>query len=131
MQKGMLYHYMIDKSTNEYIEQMRIHIKSRHLDIDIFENSVNMIIERHDALRSVFIYENVDHPRQVVLKEKSIKVKFFDLSTLQEEEKQRILNSHSADEITQGFDLSQDALMRVSIFKIKMNIKYFGHFTIL
>ncbi len=119
MQKGMLYHYLMDKNTNEYIEQIELYVRCKDMDKDIFEETVNKVIERHDALRTVFIYENVDQPMQVVLSDKSIKITFDDLSDCSEEEQLKHIRAHSIDEIKQGFDLSKDALMRIILFKVK------------
>lgn len=44
MQQGILYHYMMDKNSDAYFEQISLSIKGI-LDIDCVEKSVNIIIE--------------------------------------------------------------------------------------
>ena len=86
MQEGMLFHSILNKESNAYFESLIIDICGE-LDIDIFEKSFNILIERYDILRTVFVHHNLNKPKQIVFKERTSKICFEDISTLEEDKK--------------------------------------------
>lgn len=114
MQEGMLFHALMDSESGAYFEQSDITL-SGNLDTEIFEKAFNLLLERHDILRTVFLYKKVQKPRQVVLKERRGTVYVEDLSNHPNAEE--YIASFSAEEKNRGFDLSRDILMKISIFK--------------
>ncbi|TKH36518.1 non-ribosomal peptide synthetase [Paenibacillus polymyxa] len=116
MQQGILYHYMMDKNSDAYFEQISLSIKGI-LDIDCVEKSVNIIIEKYDALRTIFLYENVAKPLQVVMKERKLSVSYEDITSLAEELRDRYIEEYRVKDRKKGFDLSRDILTRLSVIK--------------
>ena len=53
MQEGMFFHYLVDKDSNAYFEQISYTIKG-HVNLDLVEKAINEIIDRYDLLRSLF-----------------------------------------------------------------------------
>ena len=74
MQEGMLMHTVYGDSPLAYFEQTRYRITG-DLDIAIFTDTWQMIVQRHDIFRSIFVYENVPKPIQIVLKERLMPMK--------------------------------------------------------
>ncbi|MGB7606261.1 MAG: condensation domain-containing protein, partial [Lutisporaceae bacterium] len=116
MQQGMLFHSMIDSSSNAYFEQTKLSINGC-VDLGLFEESFNYIIEKYAPLRTVFLYEKVDKPLQVVLKKRTGNILYNDISSFNEAEKQIYIEDFKQKDKKQGFDLSNDLLMRISVIK--------------
>lgn len=73
MQEGMLYHAMLDPHSSSYFTQLELGIHGA-FDLEIFEKSVNELIRSYDILRTVFVHQQLQKPRQVVLAERKTKV---------------------------------------------------------
>ncbi|MBD0378729.1 non-ribosomal peptide synthetase [Paenibacillus sedimenti] len=117
MQEGMLFHYLLDQGkSNAYFEQMSIRIRGT-LDIGLFEASLNRIVQRYDVFRTVFLYEKVKRPVQVVLKERHIQVHFENISVMREPELGSFVERFKKEDLERGFDLSKDIMMRVSVLQ--------------
>jgi amino acid adenylation domain-containing protein len=117
MQEGMLFHYIMDKESTVYFEQMTFSINGE-LYIELFKKAFAHLIDRHDILRTIFIYEKVERPVQVVLKKMNASIYYDDISDFDENEKVKRINDFKIKNKTRGFDLSKDILIRFSIFKI-------------
>ncbi len=116
MQQGMLFHYIMDSASSAYFEQARLSIKG-HIDISLFEKSFNYIIEKHEPLRTIFLYEKVNEPLQAVLKKRTGVIFYNDLSNLDKEEAQSYIEDFAKKDRVKGFDLSEDILMRIAVIK--------------
>ncbi|MEW9702890.1 amino acid adenylation domain-containing protein, partial [Paenibacillus sp. SI8] len=117
MQEGMLFHYVMDQGkSNAYFEQMSIRIQGT-LDVDLFSLSLNRIAQRHDVFRTIFLYEKVKRPVQVVLKERPIQAYYENISGLPEQERELYVERFKQTDLEQGFDLTKDTMMRISILQ--------------
>ncbi|MGF7047827.1 fengycin family lipopeptide synthetase D [Paenibacillus sp. DS2015] len=116
MQEGMLYFYVKGDNAEAYIEQFVFTLHG-HVDLQRFEDSVNLLIERYEVLRTVFKYKKLSRNMQVVLKERKLAVPFEDLLSYSESEKLEIVRERKQKERTKGFNLSKDILLRVSVLK--------------
>ena len=116
MQEGMLFHYIMDKGSRAYFKQTVLSVKGE-IDIEILEKSFNIIIGRHDVLRTSFMYEGIEKPLQVVFSEKKAKVYCEDISGYRKEEKYKELNEIKTKDMEKGFDLTKDLLMRITVVK--------------
>ena len=116
MQQGMLFHSIIDDNASVYFEQANFSIKG-YVDISLFEKSFNYIIEKYDPLRTVFLYEKVNQPLQVVLKKRNGTILFDDISSLEDKAKKVFIEEFKQKDRGQGFDLSKDLLMRISVIR--------------
>ena len=115
LQKGMLFHYLHDKGNNAYFEQIDFTIEGC-IDLQCLEESFNRLIQKYDIFRTVFLYEKVSQPIQVVLKERKAKIYFEDISYLKEN-KEKYIELFKERERDTGFDLSSDLLIRFSLIK--------------
>ncbi|MBN2864186.1 MAG: amino acid adenylation domain-containing protein, partial [Bacteroidales bacterium] len=117
MQESMLFHHIMDQNSGAYFEQMVMDFKGEP-DIEIFEKSINILIRRYDIFRTVFVYEKVKQPLQIVFKERPLKIKFEDLSYLKKEDQEKVLHRMIVEDQEKGFDLTADMLIRISVVKI-------------
>ena len=120
LQEGMLFHYLLEPDTTTYVEQMVFSVEG-NINIEAIEKSFNMLIERHDSLRTVFYYKNVDKPLQIVLKNRKASVTIKDVSSLDLNDAEKFVEEFKTMDIKRGFDLSKDLLMRLALIKTAAN----------
>ncbi|EGO65799.1 non-ribosomal peptide synthetase [Acetonema longum] len=117
MQKGMLFHALLDSQSPAYFEQVVFFINGK-LDRELVQASFRKLIERHDVFRTVFVYEKVSSPVQVVLKTRDGSIAYHDVSGLSEPEKAAFVDTYKSGDKAKGFDLTKDIPLRVALIKI-------------
>ncbi|MBX4267609.1 amino acid adenylation domain-containing protein, partial [Clostridium estertheticum] len=116
MQEGMLFHKLLGKDKNAYFEHSSFRMTGR-LEVELFEKSINKLIERYDVLRTLFIYEDQKRPLQIVLKEAKIKIWFEDISSQTSSGKIVFIKEFKERDMNKGFNLSTEISIRASIIK--------------
>ncbi|QHZ48658.1 non-ribosomal peptide synthetase [Bacillus sp. NSP9.1] len=116
MQEGMLFHTLLHPGQGFYIEQISMQVKGS-FQKEILEKSMNVIIDRYDIFRSVFVHEKMKRPVQVVLKQRTFAVQEIDLSGLSEKEQNEKIEEYKQKDKEKGFQLAKDIPMRTAIFK--------------
>lgn len=93
------------------------HIKG-NLDISILQKSIQMIIERHESLRTNF---NLVDGRLVQVIHESIewKMEVIDYRALPAEEKEAEIKRLAVEEMVKPFDLAQDPLIRATLIQVE------------
>lgn len=104
MQEGMLFSYLKDPSGDNYFEQLCLALRGK-IDNNRFEASWNSIIERNEALRSIFRWEQLSKPVQIILKKHKIKYQFLEYSSKGDKSNESILNEVKKDDKDNKFDL--------------------------
>ncbi|HLP61230.1 MAG TPA: amino acid adenylation domain-containing protein, partial [Candidatus Deferrimicrobium sp.] len=118
MQEGMLYHALSDNSSYFYFEQMSYRLLGE-LDICRVEKSLNELFKRHDILRTAFVYEDIERPVQVVLKDRTSDFYYEDIIENRDREgKEVFIAEFKEKDKKRSFELSKGALMRVSIIRL-------------
>ncbi|MFD3262298.1 amino acid adenylation domain-containing protein [Paenibacillus lentus] len=118
LQQGMLFHSIKSKDSNAYFEQTTLTLEGV-VSPDILEQSYQALIERHEALRTLFVYEGVEEMIQVVVDHLEFTLHFEDISNLSEPDQQTYLERFKASDIRQGFDISRKSLMRAALFQLE------------
>ena len=117
MQKGMLYHFLLNPGEGQYLEQFTCEVHGE-LNIEVVEQVMNRIIERYHVLRTLFIYEGLENPVQLVLKHRDIDFEFKDIrEELTTGLKEKIVDSYQIQERSKNFDLSKDVLIRLKVLQ--------------
>ncbi len=116
MQEGMLFHSIKEPETNTYFRQVMLSV-SGTLDRVLFEKSFELLVDRHDSLRTVFLYDKVEQPLQVVLKKQKSEISFLDISGLRDEERDSFLEDYLRKDREKVFNLTKDVLIRISVIK--------------
>ena len=79
-QEGMLFHYLKEPQSDAYFEQLCLVIRG-DVDIKKFEEAWNHVIRTNEMLRTVFRWEKLEKPVQIILKEHQLQLNYYDFST--------------------------------------------------
>ena len=116
-QEGMLFHSLKEPNSGVYIEQYRC-VFEGNFDPTLFRKAWESIVERHSALRTVFVWDGLEKPLQVVRRTVSLDWIDYDFEKLSEKEYSQWLEEYLDDDRSQGFDLSKAPLMRFRTARI-------------
>jgi amino acid adenylation domain-containing protein/non-ribosomal peptide synthase protein (TIGR01720 family) len=125
MQEGMLFHALVDPLSSVYFEQTSYRLHGQ-LDVDIVQKSLDELVKRYDILRTLFIYEGLEQPVQVVLKEQTADFLYEDIAEMNEgtttrQDKEKYVREFKKKDRHRSFDLSKDKLIRVAVVRINAN----------
>ena len=87
------------------------------LDASSLEASLNEIVRRHEALRTIFSTHDGE-PVQIILSELRLALPFIDLSHLPAAERETAIRQLCEEEASQPFDLSTGPLVRVRLLRL-------------
>jgi amino acid adenylation domain-containing protein len=116
MQEGMLFHTLLHQEQHFYIEQLSMQVEGSFR-TDLLEQSLHVLVDRYEILRTVFVHEIMKRPVQVVLKTRNVQVPEVDLSALADELQEQRIREYKQQDKEQGFDLSKDIPLRTCVFK--------------
>lgn len=115
-QEGILFHSLIDPDSKAYYEQVSFMIKG-NLCSQTMQLSFRKLIERHDVLRTVFVYTEVEQPLQLVLTQREPQIDYKDLTAYSKEEQARWIEAHKIRDQEHKFDLEAGPLIRMIFFQ--------------
>ncbi|WP_337154748.1 amino acid adenylation domain-containing protein, partial [Pseudomonas protegens] len=114
MQQGMLFHTLYQEEGGDYINQLRVDVDG--LDPERFRQAWQATIERHDILRSGFLWQGeLPAPIQVVYKQVSLECVEHDWRSTQQTP--QALDTLAATERQRGFDLAAAPLLRLTLVR--------------
>jgi amino acid adenylation domain-containing protein/non-ribosomal peptide synthase protein (TIGR01720 family) len=116
MQSGMLYHVLRVEHFDVYFIQSIFHLEGP-LEIPLLETAFNEMIRRYDIFRTVFIYEGLKQPLQVVLSHRKVKLYYEEIVNLNKDQQAPYLEALLEKDKTRGIDLEKDVPMRLSLVK--------------
>ncbi|MEH2306734.1 amino acid adenylation domain-containing protein [Nostoc sp.] len=116
-QEGMLFHTLYEPESTIYFEQFQLSIHG-NLEPSIFERSWQLLVERHSALRTLFVWKNRKQSVQVVRKEVNLPWSNLDWRMFSKQEQEIRLNSFLDSDRKQGFELDKAPLMRFSLIRV-------------
>ncbi|NJO59427.1 MAG: amino acid adenylation domain-containing protein [Richelia sp. RM2_1_2] len=99
------------------------------LDAETFNQAVNLLIERHSALRTVFICENEQWTQKILTPESNQCTEFYDASHLTTEQRDKEI-WELIQQIGQKFQLNQYPLLKIIVVKVDescYDISFVGH----
>jgi amino acid adenylation domain-containing protein len=114
MQEGMLFHTLQAPSAGLYVEQLVCTIRGA-LDRALFARAWQLVVDRHPVLRTAFLWEGLDRPRQVVRRTAPLSIDEHDWRDLSEADRRDALNSLVARDRQRGFALDHAPLMRLTL----------------
>ncbi|WP_432403720.1 amino acid adenylation domain-containing protein [Wukongibacter sp. M2B1] len=114
MQEGMLFHYLKDSQSDLYFEQICLKVKGE-IDDMFFEKAWNFVIETNEILRTVYRWESLKRPLQIVLKKHRLSWLKYDLSD--KENKEEIVKEIKIEDKGKRFDL-YDVPFRITLCKL-------------
>jgi amino acid adenylation domain-containing protein len=106
MQEGMLFHYLQKPESRDYVEQVSLQLVGE-MDTRLFEEAWGLVARQNPVLRTVFRWEKLEAPVQVVLKERRGGCSFVDFSSLPDEERMEGFRELLAEDRRGGLDLRE------------------------
>ncbi|CAM5276039.1 D-alanine--D-alanyl carrier protein ligase [Streptomyces cyaneofuscatus] len=116
-QEGLLYHELMHPGGSDYFGQV---VTTLHgsLDLPAFEAAWNIVIAENEMLRTVYGWENLSRPVQIVLGSAGFRIDHRDLTDRADEaERRRAVDDLLAADIATGFDLTAGPLLRVTVVR--------------
>ncbi|MCP4162943.1 MAG: hypothetical protein GY760_23015 [Deltaproteobacteria bacterium] len=113
LQEGFLFHSMMDMESSAYFEQISLDIKG-YLDVSLVEKSWQLVVNRHDPLRTMFL-SDFKIPLQIVLKNRNIDFSYMDI--IEEDNKEKSIYEIRRVDRKNSFDLKTDPLFRIKLIK--------------
>ncbi|HLP47650.1 MAG TPA: condensation domain-containing protein, partial [Candidatus Kapabacteria bacterium] len=104
LQEGMLFHYLQAPQSRLYFEQLSLQI-SGIIDGQCFKNAWNVVVQGNEMLRTVFRWEKLEKPSQIILKEYPCRIIFHDLS-IKDGSRKKNLEEIKTEDRNDGFDLT-------------------------
>ena len=118
MQQGMLFHSLLEPNSGAYIVQISYELHGQ-LNIAAFTQAWQKIIDRHSILRTVFVWENLEQPLQVVGKVVKISLIEHDWQHIPIQEQPEKLAAFCQEQKTTGFNLNKAVLMRLNLIQLQ------------
>lgn len=114
LQTALLITYREEKDNKQYVQQVNIRVKG-NLEIEKFETAWDLVAKNNEMLRSVFRWEKIESPVQIVLKEKKLKVEYVDLLNNRNDQ---LFRNHESEFTEKGIDISNEVL-RIALIKLE------------
>ena len=117
MQEGMLFHSLYEPKSGVYFNQLSFTIHG-NLDVSAFDLAWRQVVERHPALRTLFVWKNRTKQLQVVLKKINLpwtNLDWRELSPLEQEEQLEVFLQADRNK---GFELDKAPLTRCVLIQL-------------
>lgn len=114
LQNGVLFDCLYSPGTGLYFEQLSWSFEG-DLDVQLFKRAWEILLERHDILRTSFHWKNLEKPYQVVHETAELPWDEQDWSGLPGAERERQMDAFLADDRERNFNFEHPPLMRVAI----------------
>lgn len=116
-QAGILYHTLRSPQDEVYFQQISCRLRGT-LDLDVFKRAWDAIVSHHPVLRTIFLWEGVDEPLQVVRETVQIPWDVLDWRGLSQTEQEIKLSALSSEYRTKGFDLAKAPILRMALIQV-------------
>ncbi|MCX8130380.1 MAG: amino acid adenylation domain-containing protein [Clostridia bacterium] len=113
LQEGMLFHYLNEPESEQYFEQLSLRLTG-DISMERVKKAWNFVVETNEMLRTVFRWEAMEKPVQIVLKKQEIPFIEYDLREFESEDRRKAI-----DEI-RAKDRKEKIRIDVCTFRIKM-----------
>lgn len=118
MQEGMLFHSLMENEQDNYFVQMAYRIEGE-LDTDHCKQVLQYLMDRHEMLRSAIVYEGVENPKLVILKQREADFRLVDYSDiLNQDLLSRKLDQLKKEDRKANFHLTKDPLIRMTMVRL-------------
>ncbi|MCL2681703.1 MAG: amino acid adenylation domain-containing protein, partial [Streptococcaceae bacterium] len=117
LQEGILYHYLNNDDSREYVLQTVINVFGKINNLAM-QKSLHYLEKRHATLRTSIVYEKLSKPRQIILAEKPIEFQCINLTSVNSIEQKKEFEFILMKDVERGFNLTKDSLMRLTQVEI-------------
>jgi len=106
-QEGMLFHYLHNPESRQYYEQLELGITGRIEEVTFLE-AWRHVINQNETLRTVFRWDKLEKPVQLIFKEFPVPVDIYDFYEEPEEKKYRLYENMKNNLLQQELDLTSE-----------------------
>lgn len=116
MQEGILFHYLTNRKSDQYFEHLVIDIEGK-FDSGLFKRAWDGVVANNEMLRTIFIWENLSIPVQIILKKHTLAVREYDLSQLSKDAKEQKIEEIMEEDKSKNIDIRKEPV-RLLLFKL-------------
>ncbi|MBW8875033.1 MAG: non-ribosomal peptide synthase/polyketide synthase [Acidobacteria bacterium] len=116
-QQGLFFHSLRAPDSGVYVEQLNLELTGP-LDVALLETAWKAVTSRHPALRTGFVWRNLERPLQVLYREAALPWEHRDWRELPADEQRARLAGYLREDRRRGFDLSRAPLMRLALLRL-------------
>ena len=124
IQEGMLFHSLSAPDADGYLSQLSCRMTGA-LDVTVFERAWQAVVDRHTALRTAFVWQNVKQPLQVVGRKVGLPLEIHDWRGVPAAEVPGKLDELLRQDVARGLKLGRAPLMRLSLVRLDERSHYF------
>ncbi|HEU0251455.1 MAG TPA: amino acid adenylation domain-containing protein, partial [Pyrinomonadaceae bacterium] len=116
LQAGMVFHSELNPGTAVYHDIFSHHVRAPY-NSDALRKAIDVLVRRHDALRTCFALHGFSEPLQMVRRAVEIPIAMGDLRDLSHAEQDRLLRDRVETIKNRLFDWSQAPLVNVELYR--------------
>ncbi|MCK5055304.1 MAG: AMP-binding protein, partial [Candidatus Aminicenantes bacterium] len=116
IEKGIVFYYLKNTEVIIYHDQFVYPMKFREFDVKLFKQAMNLLVEKHQILRTGFNVEDFAEPAQIVYKKVPFHMSHFDISHLDRPEQEAHIINYLAQDKNHPFEAAQAPLFRMAVF---------------
>ncbi len=124
LQAGMVFNALYDADPDDYFEQLGFVLRGR-LDADAFERAWQQVARRHSVLRTLYVWEGLPAPVQVVLRRPPVRFETVDRTGVDPAEVPALLRELMRDLRREGFDLAAGCPSRLTLVSTALEEHHF------
>ncbi|HAU13773.1 MAG TPA: non-ribosomal peptide synthetase, partial [Gammaproteobacteria bacterium] len=113
MQEGMLFHSLFDNDDGVYFEQLSVEVLGG-VNRDTLKSAWCGVVNRHPALRSAFVWQDIDRPLQIVYQAIDMEIVELDWRHMGDAQVQERMETWLEKDRQRGFDFERPGLMRLA-----------------
>ena len=115
VQQGLLFHSLYEQGSGVYVTQIVCSLSG--LRPELFEEAWQRVIERHDILRTAFVWKSVEKPLQVVGRRVRAAIRQMDQRGVSAAEREARFKDFLAEDRRLSFDVAKAPLMRLALWR--------------
>ncbi|QOT00746.1 amino acid adenylation domain-containing protein [Brevibacterium sp. JNUCC-42] len=116
VQEGMLFHFLKEPELEQYHEQLSLTISGK-LDLALFKQAWNDVIQANEMLRTLYRWREVNQPVQIILKEHQLAFDYYDYSALATTEQTKRIAKQKEADLRKQFTLLE-VPFRIELYKM-------------
>src|SRR5215216_5117410 len=117
VQQGMLFHSLYMPTAGVYFQQVSC-ILDGDLDVAAFRQAWTYVQARHAMLRSAVVWEDLDEPLQIVLRQATLPLSRHDWRNIPTDAQPQHMAAFMAADRARGLDLTAAPLMRLALIQL-------------
>lgn len=117
LQEGLLFETLNAPEENVYFQQLKFRFDGP-VDVPAWQRAWEMVIARHQILRTAIVWQDRERPLQVVMKQVTLPWQILDWRGFSSEEQQVQFASFLKADRKEGFDFSRAPLLRMTLIRL-------------